>query len=157
MSRDLALRRIHPGAVPDALEKARVYRLLNEPEQAESICLDILAIQPHHQLALETLILALTDQFSRRAELVAAARTWVGQLQGEYERLYYTGLVLERDARAQLAHGPSGGSARELLLEAIDQYERAEALRPQGNDDPILRRNGCLRAMAAHGFVSLAP
>jgi len=152
VSRDLSLRRIHASTVPDALEKARVYRLLNEPEQAESICLDILLVEPQHQEALATLILALTDQFSRRPELVAEARNRVAQLQGTYEQLYYTGLVLERDARAQLAKGQRGRVAQDLFLQAIDHYERAEALRDRDNDDPVLRRNGCLRTMAAEGL-----
>ena len=33
-------------AVPAALEKAVRYRLLNEPEQAESSCLDVLLVDP---------------------------------------------------------------------------------------------------------------
>src|SRR4051812_7969768 len=51
-------------AVPAALEKAHRYRLLNEPEQAESICHDVLRIDPDNQEALTTLILALTDRFA---------------------------------------------------------------------------------------------
>ena len=152
MSRDLSLRRIHPAAVPAALERARVYRLLNEPEQAESVCLDILAIEPAHQVALETLIMALTDQFPSRAGLVGRARARVAELHGAYEKLYFMGLVLEREARAQLTKGPSAGFAHDLFMEAISFYERAEGLRPANNDDPILRRNGCLRTMSAEGL-----
>jgi hypothetical protein len=152
VSRDLSLRRIHPAAVPAALERARTYRLLNEPEQAESICLDILAIDAGHQDALTTLILSLTDQFGAHAGLVDRAKARVQELRGEYERLYFMGLVREREARAHLGHGPSAGFAHDLFLEAISLYERAEALRPSNNDDPILRRNGCLRTMAAEGL-----
>ena len=78
MPRDLSLRRIHPGAVPAALERARLYRLLNEPQQAESICLDILAIEPRDQEALTTLVMALTDQFPARAGLVERAKARAG-------------------------------------------------------------------------------
>jgi tetratricopeptide (TPR) repeat protein len=152
VTRDLSLRRIHAAAVPAALERARGYRLLNEPEQAESICLDILAIEPEHQEALTTLIMALTDQFSSRAGLVDRAKARVAELRGEYERLYFMGLVLEREGRAHLTKGPSAGFAHDLFLEAITCYERAEGLRPPNNDDPILRRNGCLRTMAAEGL-----
>ena len=149
MTRDLSLRRIHPAAVPAALERARTYRLLNEPEQAESICLDVLAVEPDHQEALTTLILALTDQFPSHAGLVERAKARIEQLRGAYERLYFTGLVLERSARAHLGKGHGAGFAYELFLEAIAHYEQAEGIRPPDNDDPILRRNGCLRTLAA--------
>jgi hypothetical protein len=153
---DLALRRISPAAVPAALERARTYRLLNEPEQAESICLDILAIEPEHQEALIILIMSLTDQFPARGGLVRRAKTRVNQLRGEYERTYFKGLVFEREARAQLGKGPGAGFAHDLFLEAIACYERAEPLRPPNNDDPILRRNGCLRTMAAEGLEPMS-
>lgn len=152
MTRDLSLRRIHTTAVPAALERARTYRLLNEPEQAESICLDVLAVEPAHQEALTTLILALSDQFPKRAGLVERAKAQVPQLRGEYERLYFMGLLLEREARAHLGKGPSAAFAHDLFLDAIAHYERAESLRPPDNDDPILRRNGCLRTMSAEGL-----
>jgi len=154
--RDLSLRRIHPGAVPAALERARLYRLLNEPQQAESICLDILAIEPRDQEALTTLVMALTDQFPARAGLVERAKARVAELAGEYERLYFMGLVLEREARAHLGRGPSASFAHDLFLEAISFYERAEALRPPNNDDPILRRNGCLRTMITEGLEPMS-
>jgi tetratricopeptide (TPR) repeat protein len=156
VSRDLALRRIHPAAVPAALERARGYRLLNEPEQAESICLDVLAIEPEHQEGLRILIAVLTDQFRTRAGLVERAKARVGQLRAEYERLYFMGLVLEREARAHLHKGLSAGFAHDLFREAIEFYERAEAIRPADNDDPILRRNGCLRTMLAEGLEPMA-
>ena len=64
---------IHREAVPAALEKAKHYRLLNAPADAESICLDILEIDPDHQEALVVLILSLTDQF---AELITTQRSF---------------------------------------------------------------------------------
>lgn len=152
MTDDLSLHRIHPAAVPRALELARTYRLLNEPAQAESICLDVLAIEPAQQEALKTLILALADQFPERAGLVRRAQARVGQLSGEYERHYYAGVVLEREARAQLKKGHSAAFAHNLFMEAISSYERAEPLRPENNDDPILRRNSCLRTIAGQGL-----
>jgi len=57
------LKAIAPEAVASALEKAKRYRLLNEPDEAESICLDILAVVPDHQEALILRLLALTDKF----------------------------------------------------------------------------------------------
>jgi muramidase (phage lysozyme) len=57
------LKPLSPQAIPGALAKAERYRLLNESWEAESICLDILQIEPDHQDAIVTLLLALTDQF----------------------------------------------------------------------------------------------
>jgi hypothetical protein len=45
------LKQLHKDAIPAALEKAERYRLLNEPGEAESICLDILAVDPDNQRA----------------------------------------------------------------------------------------------------------
>ena len=62
---EFEVKRLHAGAIPGALEKAEHYRLLNEAREAESICLDILDIDPENQKALVTMLLALTDQFER--------------------------------------------------------------------------------------------
>ena len=50
---------ISRDAIPAALAKAERYRLLNEPGEAESICLDILQIEPANQEAIVTLLLHL--------------------------------------------------------------------------------------------------
>ena len=60
-------------AVPRALEKAVRYRLLNEPSEAESICLDVLEVDPDNEEAIATLVLALTDQFDHDAGAVRRA------------------------------------------------------------------------------------
>src|SRR5215472_6620185 len=102
------LKPISKDAIPRALEKAERYRLLNEPKEAESICLDILAVDAENQQALITLLLALTDQFeasSPQSGLRARARGILPRLQGEYERTYYAGIIHERKARSQLNAG----------------------------------------------------
>ncbi|MBV9179740.1 MAG: hypothetical protein JO356_00390, partial [Acidobacteria bacterium] len=100
------LKTISPGGIDAALSKAETYRFLNHPEDAESICRDVLAIEPNHQLALRVLGLSISDQFTgdpsdRYAETEAAFE----QLTDEYERIYYLGLLYERRARAQLKAG----------------------------------------------------
>ena len=60
------VKRISTAGIAEAIAKAELYRLLGEPEEAESICHDILAIEPQHQLAVRLLGLALTDQFTGR-------------------------------------------------------------------------------------------
>ena len=57
------LKPITPEGIPAALEKAERYRLLNDSSAAESICLDVLEIDPSNQKALVSLLLAITDQF----------------------------------------------------------------------------------------------
>ena len=61
------LKTIKPEAVSSALEMAKGYRLHNEPDEAESICLDILAVDPDNQDALITMLLAVTDKFAEGA------------------------------------------------------------------------------------------
>ncbi len=87
---------ISRDAIPAALEKVERYRLLNEPELAESICHDVLAVDPHNQKALVMLLLALTDQFfDGTVGCVRQAEAVVPQIEGEYERLYYSGIIWE--------------------------------------------------------------
>src|SRR5882672_10937259 len=152
------LKRLSPEAIPRALEKAERYRLLNEPAQAESICQDILAIDPNHQTALVMLLLALTDQFDRGLA-VKEARELLPRLSGAYERAYYEGLVCERQAKARLGHGGpgSGFAAYEWLREAMGWYEKAETLRPAGNDDAMLRWNTCARMLERSPHLAPPP
>jgi hypothetical protein len=147
------LKPIDPAAIPKALEKAERYRLLNEPEEAESICLDVLAIDPDDQRALTTLLLALTDQFrAREGDRFAHALSVLPKIAGEYERCYYAGLIRERRGSAHLEHGGpgSGEDAYDWLVEAMGWYEKAEGLRPPNNDDAILRWNTCARIIQKH-------
>lgn len=141
------LKTLSPEAVPRALAKAERYRLLNEPGEAESICRDALDADPGNQDALVTLLLALTEQFADDAASVTDARTCAAQLPGEYERAYYTGIIWERRAKARLRRVAldCGPRAYEWLREAMSFYERAEAIRPPGNDDALLRWNACAR------------
>jgi hypothetical protein len=144
---EFELKAVSPEAVARALGKAERYRLLNEPGEAESICRDVLQVEPDNQEALTTLLLALTEQFHDDASAVVEALVTVGRLQDDYERVYYTGIVAERRAKARLRHGMPGcgPQAYEWLREAMNCYERAEAMRPAGNDDARLRWNACAR------------
>jgi hypothetical protein len=146
------LKPLSPEAIPAALAKAERYRLLNEPDQAESICEDILAADSGNRDARVVLLLALTDQFPHAdGQLVARAQALVARLDSPYERAYFGGLVAERRARAILERGGPNRqtSARDWLREAMDHYEQAEARRPAGNDDARLRWNACARTLNA--------
>jgi hypothetical protein len=145
------LKSLSPDAIPEALEKAHRYRLLNEPSQAESICLDILNVEPANQRALVTLLLARTDQFGTEAS-GASAREVLRKIEGEYERAYYAGIIAERSARVHMYQTVPGAAfkAYEEFLDAMGWYEKAETLRPVGNDDAILRWNTCARTLMRH-------
>ena len=149
MPETFELKPIHEDAIPEALEKAERYRLLNDPVQAESICRDILRLRPDHEVAIVTIILALTDQFSSDPGSAGArtAHQYAGKLDDEYRRLYYGGLIHERQARAMLSRGRLREDAHDGLRDAMDLYERAERVRPAGNDDVILRWNSCVRTI----------
>ena len=152
------LKPLSPDALPRALEKAERYRLLNEPEEAESICLDILAVDPEHLVALVTLLLALTDQLHTPdgAQCLARAQELLPRLGTEYERHYYAGIIHERSGSAHLDGRTPGAEsvAYRLFRQAMDHYEQAEALRPAGNDDALLRWNTCARMIAKHHLAA---
>lgn len=145
------LKPLSKEAVPAALAKAERYRLLNEPGEAASICLDVLDVDPGNQDATVMLLLALTDQFADEssASVIGRATELVGRLTDEYDRLYYSGIVRERRAKTVLQHQRYGGTANaiEWLREAMSFYERAEAIRPAHNDDAVLRWNACARLL----------
>jgi hypothetical protein len=147
-------------AVPRALEKAERYRLLNEPLEAESICLDVLQADPDNQRALVTLVLALTDQFDEAfGEADLRLRETLPRLRDDYERAYYAGIACERRAKAELRKaGPgSGYAAYGSLQDAMRWFEQAEAIRPPGNDDARLRWNACARILDRHPNLGPAP
>ncbi|MBM3416880.1 MAG: hypothetical protein FJY20_10675 [Bacteroidetes bacterium] len=142
-------------SIPAALEKAERYRLLNEPMLTESICLDILEADPENQKAIVTLLLAITDQFGTSALSDAnTAKQLLSRLSDEYDKQYYSGLICERQGKAKLNKWiPDGGFvAYEWLRDAMDHYEKAEAIRPPGKDDSILRWNTCARLIMKHNL-----
>jgi hypothetical protein len=145
--------------IQPALDKAMRYRLLNEPGEAESICHDVLRIDPNNQQALVLLLLALTDRFGRGYAVgVTEAQDILPRLRAEYDRAYYGGIITERRAKALLnQHAPgSGHDAYERLREAMQLYEKAEALRPPGNDDALLRWNACARIIMRNNLAPRA-
>jgi tetratricopeptide (TPR) repeat protein len=142
------LKSISKAGIPEAIAKVELYRYLNEPEEAESICRDILTVDPDHQLARRLLGLAITDQFigassDRYAEVLSIFQN----LRDPYEQLYYSGLLHERRAKAQLLVGYAPHILLPLIEEAMRCFAEAEKIRPAGNDDSILRWNRCVRLL----------
>jgi len=143
-------------AIPGALGKAERYRLLNQPWEAESIYLDVLQIDPDNQDALVGGLLSITDQFDGDLSgSVARARELLSRIRDEYERTYYAALICERRAKAVLRAGRAnaGVTAHTLIEEALSLYDRAERIRPEGNDDTLLRWNACVRLTQRHRQV----
>lgn len=143
--------------ITGALAKAERYRLLNEPEAAESICLDVLEVEPENQDALVNLLLARTDLTTRGiAGNVSSARDVLTKLKDPYDRAYYSGIINERRGHSQLLSPSLGASslAYDWFREAMQHYEQAIALREVGNDDAVLRWNTCARVLNAHPEIA---
>jgi len=144
------LKPLSQEAIPAALEKATCYRYLNEPAEAESICLDILEVEPGNQQAIITLILALTDQFERNlSQSFPKTREAVKRLKDDYCRIYYRGIICERRAKLHYERGGpgSGHLAYDWFRQAMEAYEKAIDRRLAGNDDAVLRWNACARVI----------
>ena len=63
-----------------------------------------------------------------------------------------TGALTERAAGERIAHGRSpflgsGQVVSDFLRQAMNWYEQAEAVRPAGNDDAVIRWNACVRML----------
>ena len=148
----MQFKQISHEAIPKALELGERYRLLNEPEQAESIARDVLAVEPENQKALLMLVLALSDQFmTHRSHSLQEAEQHLGKLSDPYLRAYYRGVTTERWARAKKHHGLPINAVDDWIHRAMSAFEDAEKIRPAGNDDAILRWNTCARMLHGKG------
>jgi hypothetical protein len=152
------LKLLSTSGIPGALAKAERYRLLNQPWEAECIYRDVLDVESSNQDAVIGLVLAITDQFeSGLRDGVAKARAVLPRIENDYQRAYYAGIICERRAKF-LLHGArpgAAGMAHDLLAEARDWYAKAEALRPPGNDEVLLRWNACARLLMRHPQAAL--
>jgi tetratricopeptide (TPR) repeat protein len=142
------LKTISKSGIEEALAKAQLYRFLNEPEESESICQDILVADPENQAALRLLGLAITDQFrggisDRHTQAESAFRA----LTDPYKREYYLGILSERRAKAQAHVGRPSHVWVPLFEDAMKHFESAEAIKPANNEEAILRWNRCVRLL----------
>jgi hypothetical protein len=154
------LKSLHKDAIPAALEKAERYRLLNEPGEAESICLDILGVDPENQQAIITLLLALTDRFEKGYGVSdTQTKELLGRIKSEYDKAYYAGIVAERRAKMKMRQNTPDCrfQAYDLFREAMNCFEKAESIRPPGHDDAILRWNTCARIIDRNHLVRREP
>ena len=151
---ELKLKTISKDGIAEALSKVELYRYLNEPEEAESICNDILAADPENQIAERLLGLTITDQFEgQTSDRYAEAEKIFQTLTDPYERIYYLGLLQERRAKAQIRAGRPAHMLVGSFHEAMRCFEEAEKIRPPHNDDAVLRWNRCVRLLEKIGEV----
>ncbi|MCU1284190.1 MAG: hypothetical protein JWO13_540 [Acidobacteriales bacterium] len=149
---ELKLKPISKSGIQEALSKVTHYRYLNQFDEAESICRDIIAADPENQRARRMLGLVLTDQFTgKHSDNYSEAENIFESLTDAYERQYYTGILHERRAKAQLSAGHLPHTVSGHFEEAMRCYEAAEKIRPAGNDDAILRWNRCARLLQSPG------
>ena len=150
----IEIKSLNKDGIPRALVMAKQYRLLNEPDEAESICLDILAAEPDHQEALATLLLALTDKFYERGLNPAfeQAREIVDRLGDSFCKSYYRGIIYERRAKYHLRQGgpDSGTVCHDWLVKALGCFEEAMTSCDPDNQDTVLRWNSCARLINNH-------
>jgi len=145
---ELKLKTISKDGVAEAISKAELYRFLNEPEESESICHDILAADPENQTALRILGLAITDEFTGdSSDRYSEAERMFLRLTDAYEKQYCLGLLCERQAKAQMRAGRPAHAVTVLFQEAMQHFESAEKIHPPTNDDAILRWNRCVRLL----------
>ncbi len=153
----IKLKPISKESIPRAIQKVERYRLLNQSWAAESICLDILEVDPENQQVLVMMVLALTDVHSGvAASGVLKAKEYLARISDDYQRTYYSGMIAERRGQALLSQGGmgSGSMAYESLRDAMALYEKAESIRPAGNDDAILRWNTCARVLSGNSHLA---
>ncbi len=150
MAEQFELKQITLDGLEGAIQRGEHYRLLSQPELAESICYDVLELDPDNQRALVVLILALADQFAAGHSAAERARKFADQLTDEYQHTYYAGVISEREARAFLDRGPAATFAYGGFREAMEWFEKAAMIRPAGNDDALLRWNTCARSIRSH-------
>lgn len=156
MREEFRLKPISREAIPRAIQKAERYRLINQSWAAESICRDILEIDPANQQVLVTFVLALTDQLAEDyGHALKAVRETLLRITDPYQRAYYTGIASERSGQALMHRGGMGSSsmAYDAIREAMSWYEKAEEIRPEGNDDALLRWNTCARILSGNSHL----
>lgn len=146
----MKVRKIDPPAIGRALELAHQYRLMNQPEEAESIITDVLEVDPNNQPAIEGMVLSLMDQDASPSRF-RAAREYLMRIDDEYSRLFHAGIISEHYARSLLRKGARPSLVRRSFREAIEFYALAESIRPENADEAILRGNSCIRAMRRQG------
>ena len=139
------VKRISTAGIAEAIAKAELYRSLSEPEEAESICRDILTIEPQHQLALR--LLGLPDRSVHRS-WVRSYREAEEIFQQLNDRMNGTTTLGSRTSDARKRSSKPGNCLLTVQALRTGSY-LSQRLRnsPAENDDAILRWNRCVRLL----------
>ncbi len=149
------LKHLAPEHLEAAVAKAAHYRDLNQPQEAESICRDVLEVDAVNQAAWRLLGLALTDRFGEtEAGLLEQAIAAFERLEDEYDRTYHSGVAWERAAKAHVERGEAH-SAVTAFEHALALFERSGRMKPD-SPDPVLRWNRCVRLLSSHPALRAA-
>jgi tetratricopeptide (TPR) repeat protein len=149
------LKRLPNSSLDAAIAKAEHYRDLNQPEEAESICRDVLDVDSTYQKAWKLLGLALTDRLaSGQVGLLEQAVDAFERLTDPYERVYHLGVAWERAAKAHTERGEAH-SAVAAFEHALGLFQEAEPMRPD-LPDSVLRWNRCVRLLSTHPSLRAA-
>ena len=95
-------------------------------------------------------MLAITDQFgANNSSFYTEANKLCNQLQNEYERYYYQGIIEERSGKAVLKRSSPRVTyiAYEYYRNAMHFFEKADKISSEDNQDAILRWNACIRGI----------
>ncbi|HJT82519.1 MAG TPA: hypothetical protein VJ719_15090, partial [Chthoniobacterales bacterium] len=106
--------------------------------------------------AIIILLLALTDRFTKGYGVGdTQAKELLSRIKGEYDRYYYSGIFAERCAKAKLTQNTPDCryQAYDMFRDAMEFFEKAEQIRPPGNDDALLRWNTCVRIIERNRLV----
>jgi tetratricopeptide (TPR) repeat protein len=147
------LKRLSTDDLESAIQMAMNYRDLNLPQEAESICRDVLDVAPTHEDAIRILGLALTDRLTEnQVGIFEEARATFAKMPKEYDRVYYDGVAWERMAKADLLKN-EGHNALAALEHALEAFDKAQQLATDPSPDPILRWNRCVRLLHSHPLL----
>jgi tetratricopeptide (TPR) repeat protein len=150
------LKRLKDKNLATAITLAKHYRDLNQPDEAESICRDVLEVAPDNVDALRTLGLAMTDRFgSHWMSLFEDACAAFKKLPTDYERAYYVGIAWERYAKAQTEAGRAHNAVH-AFEQALGFFEEASKHAAKDDPAPILHFNRCVRALTGSPDLAAA-
>jgi len=153
MNAAIELKQLHADEIPDALERAEHYRERDEAAQAESICHDVLLADPHNQRAHILLLQSLCERFGKgySVDFIQALEI-LPEIEDAYDRAFYAGFICDHKAHALLSDPENGCryDAYEYLAQAMECYEKAEKLRPNGCSEVRQRWNACARIISAN-------
>ena len=118
-------------------------------EETESICLDILELDPNHRSTLDLLLRCRIELLKKGLpQSVARAQELIPQLDSDFDQAFYSGMIREAQARYLLEKRgrATSGVAYSWFRHAMDDFAAASNL-DAGRVEPKLHWNACLRTL----------